>query len=136
MKQGDNINYDVDATYDMTIIILEKNIYPRQYIECAILLQLFLQRVCYKKRVAFIRTCYTKSLKPMLYISSSEAVVHAHIRILVQQPTLYISSSEAALHTTGVGLRRRETHSPTHSWCNSLCCTFLPARLLCTPTDF
>ena len=77
VKQGDNINYDVDATYDMTIIMLEK-IHPRQYIECAILLQLFLQRVCYKKRVAFIRTCYNKSLKPTLYISSSEAVVHSH----------------------------------------------------------
>ena len=98
VKQGDNINYDVDATYDMTIIIPEKKI-PRQYIECAILLQLFLQRVCYTKRVAFIRTCYTKSLKPTLYISSSEAVVHAHIRILVQQPMLYFSSSEATQHT-------------------------------------
>ena len=98
MKQGDNINYDVDATYNMTIIMLEK-IYPRQYIEYAILLQLFLQRVCYKNRAAFIRTCYTKSLKPMLYISSNEAVVHAHIRILMQQPTLYIFSSEAVVHS-------------------------------------
>ena len=97
MKQGDNINYDVDATYDMTIIMLEK-IDPRQYIECAILLQLFLQRVCYKKRVAFIRTCYTKSLKPTLYISSSEAVVHTHIRILMQ-PTLYLSTSEVVVHS-------------------------------------
>ena len=68
----------------------------------------------------------------MLYISSIEAVEHAHIRILVE-PTLYISSSEVALHTTGVGLQRWETRSPTHSWCNNLCCTFLPARLLCTP---
>ena len=24
--------------------------------------------------------------------------------------------------------------APTHSWCNSLCCTFLPTRLLNTPT--
>ena len=41
--------------------------------------------------------------QPLLHISSSEVVIHTHIRILVQ-PILYISSSEAALHTTDVGL--------------------------------
>ena len=28
VKQGDNINYDVDAIYDMTIIMLEKKYIP------------------------------------------------------------------------------------------------------------
>ena len=95
------------------------------------------------------RSTHILMQQPMLYFSSSEATQHTHrfwitkvgntqppTHTLLKQPTLYISSSEATLHTTDVGLRRRETQSPTHSWCNNLCCTFLPARLLCTPADF
>ena len=81
--------------------------------------------------------------------SYKEAIVRTHkfwitntgntqapTHILVQLSMLYISCREATEHTHNSELRRRETHSHTHIyWCNSLCYTFLPARLLCTPKD-
>ena len=63
----------------MTIIMLEKKYVPDNTLNVLYYLQIFLQIVCYKKRIAFRRTCYTKALKPTLYIFSSEAIVHAHI---------------------------------------------------------
>ena len=47
----------------------------------------------------------------------------------------YISPSKATLHTIDVGLQRSETQNPAYVYsCNNLHYTFLPVRLLCTPT--
>ena len=96
-----------------------KHIAPHTYIGATTYAIHFFQRGYFAHHICWITKAGNTEPRiriqlqqPPLYISSSEAIVHAHIRILVQQPTLYISSSEAALHTTGVGLQRRETHSP------------------------
>ena len=89
MKEGDNINYDADAIYDMTIIMLEKNTSPTIHWMGYI-----------------ITTFLTKSLlqeessiyKNMLHQKPKAYAVHFLQRGCCARPHTYIGATTYAVH--------------------------------------
>ena len=89
MKQGDNINYDVDATYDMTIIIIEKNISPTIHWMCYIITTFLTKSQLHEESSIY---------KNMLYQKPKAYAVHFLERGYWARPHTYIGATTYAVH--------------------------------------